>query len=95
MKYVLLTAIAAVSLSAQAFLGYPPREEMNKVTIQKVAAILKEKGQVPSPFQITTVKLNNVYRVDAKGCTYKASVIWDDFGWPDVRSVRVKLVSCR
>jgi hypothetical protein len=97
MKYILFALVSLImGASAQAYLGYPSTDEMNAVTIQKVKAIVQQQGLVKGSFSIHTIIKNNKYRLDAKnGCVYKARVVWDEFGWPNVDDVKVKLVSCK
>lgn len=97
MKYILLAALTLLaSNSAHAYLGYPSYEEMNKVTIQKVKAIVSNRGDVGNNFTIQTVRLNNKYLItSANGCSYTANVEYGEFGWPYIDGVRLGLISCK
>lgn len=93
MKKLILALCLVSGSSAFAFLGYPPRAEMNEVTIQKVSDMITAKGQIRR-FSIQTVKMNNKYRLTTPaGCEYMASVVWGEFGWPDVQNVKVKALN--
>ncbi len=95
MKFALIALLSLFALNAHASRGFPSAEEMNKVTIQKVRAQVEGKSQVAQPFDLETVQLNNKYLVKSvSGCVYSANVAWDQFGWPHVQSVQVKLLGC-
>ncbi len=95
MKNFILALALTASSSAFAFLGFPPPEEMNAVTIEKVRAEIIRKGKIGSRFSIQTIRMNNRYEVRApNGCEYSATVMWGEFGWPYMNGVRLKSLNC-
>ncbi len=97
MKFVLSVFLSMFISTATVFAwgGYPPASEMNAVTIQKVKKMVTEKKLIPGPFTISTLRMNNKYLLRNSRCSYYANVIWDEFGWPSVDGVRIKLIACK